>query len=105
MAESVPPMTVDELLKALDNPHFSSYLYFGSAREAGWNTAIGVQRFTPGLRVYRLTGEEAGEVKKKLGISGNPKGVVLDFQRGVIARLNKPQAEDALKIMDEVARA
>lgn len=105
MAESLPPMKVETLLTALDNPHFSSYLYFGGANDKGWKVARGVQKFMPGLRVYRLTGAEAGEVKATLGLSGNPRGVVLDFGRGIVARLNKAQTENALKVMEEVKNA
>jgi hypothetical protein len=105
VAESLPPLTTDELLTALDNPHFISYLYFGAANDAGWKVAIGAQRFSPGLRSYRIAAEKQAEVKRALKINGNPKGALLDFGRSVVSKLNKAQAEDPLYVLDEVAKA
>ncbi len=55
MAETLPPLSTSELLTALDNPHFSSYIFMGAKSEKGWLVARAAHELLPALRIYRVT--------------------------------------------------
>lgn len=105
MAESLPPMTLEELLAALENPHFSSYVYFGKEADKGWKVALAAQRYVPCLRVYRVSDSLKKDVRNKFDVTGAKSGVVFDFGTRVKATLTRTQTEKPLLVFDIIRGA
>ncbi len=105
MAESLPPLTLAELNTALTNPHFSTYLFFGEEVDQGWQIAIAAQQTLPGLRVYRVAAERAGEVRGAFNIAQGDVGVCFDFGTSVKEKLARAAAEDFLSLLEALKRA
>lgn len=102
MAESLPPLTLDDLLTDLDNPHFSGYVYIGKAADKGWAVAIGAQDFIPAVRVYRADPKVADEVRAEFDAAKKDVGLVFGWKRDVKRKLTQAETEDALTVMNAI---
>lgn len=105
MAESLPPLTLTDLNDALNNPHFSTYLFFGEEGDRGWTLAIAAQNTLPGLRVYRVAPECAGEVRSTFGVSVGDVGLCLDWGSTVKEKLDRAGADDFINLLEALRRA
>ena len=76
MAESLPPMSMEDLDEALKNPHFSSYVYIGREDSEGWAVAKDLQFNLPALRIYRVDAALETEIRNKCQVPAGQVGVV-----------------------------
>lgn len=93
MAESLPPMSMEDLDEALKNPHFSSYVYIGPEDSEGWAVAKDLQFNLPALRIYRVDGTFESETRNKYQVPAGRVGVVFDWTTNVKKTLTTAEAE------------
>jgi hypothetical protein len=105
MAETLPPMTLEQLHAALENPHFRSYVYFGKKTDRGWKVAVRSQEVMPALRVYLVAPSMAGEVRREYGVPPSHVGMVFGFGTTVKSTLPKSKAEDMFALTDAIIAA
>ncbi len=105
MAESLPPLTAQQLADALANPNFSDYVYFGLDGDKGWKVAVLAQSLIPALRVYRVAPEMQEEIREQLELAENVAGAVFGWDERVRDRLTKSQAGNAMRVIDALQAA
>jgi hypothetical protein len=105
MAETLPPMTLEQLHAALENPHFRSYVYFGKKTDRGWKVAVRSQEIMPALRVYLVAPSMAGEVRNEYGVPPSHIGMVFGFGTTLKSTLPKSKAEDMFALTDAIIAA
>ena len=94
MAESLPPMSVEDLDEALANPHFSSYVYIGPEDSEGWAIAKDMQFNLPALRIYRVDTTVETEIRNKFHAPAGRVGLVFDWTTNLKKTLSPAEAED-----------
>lgn len=106
MAEVLPPMTLLELLKDLDNGAFSDYVYIGG-RDDGWTVANMAHDWIPALRIYRVVPGKPveAEVRSEFNVASKYVGIVFGWDRRVVKRLTQSEAEDPQLVFDEIRKA
>ena len=102
MAESLPPLTLTDLLADLDNPTLTAYVFIGAEKDAGWKIALAAERMISAVRVYRIAPEIAAAVREQFDVTGGTVGIVFGFGRDVKDALTKAKAEDALKVFNAI---
>lgn len=105
MAETLPPMSIADLDSALQNPHFSSYVYLGADSSEGWETAKDLQFNIPALRIYRVDAALQGTVRTKFGVPADKVGIVFDWSTKVKQTLTEQEAEDFTTLLEAVDKA
>ena len=104
MAETVPPLTMDQLVDSLNNKNFSSYVFIGADTDTGWKMAIASQKILPALRVYRINQEMAAEVKARFNVTNGRVSIVFGWVADVKDMLTKEQAEDFLTVTNAITK-
>lgn len=102
MSETIPPMTWEDLQKALRIDSWKSYIYIGDAGDRGWEIAQLAHNLVPRLRVYLATDPE--ELKKG-GLAVTQPGIVFGFDDSPYKYLSKREAEDLATLVTAVAEA
>jgi len=105
MAETVPPLTIEQLEDSLNNQNFSSYVFIGAEEDTGWKMAIAAQKILPALRVYRIDQEMAAAVKAKFNVTDDQVCIVFGWVMDVKEMLTQEQAEDFLTVTDAITKA
>ena len=106
MAEELPPLTVQNLLDALANPNFKSYVYIGSATDRAWNLAKSAQNMLAGLRVYLVTTKVLGDqVRARFQVEPQFVGIVFGRGTDVKGKLPPAQTEDFLTLCEAINNA
>jgi hypothetical protein len=99
MAETLPPLTANDIRKYLNDDSFTVYLYIGNKKDRGWKIAMLAYGAIPKLRIYLV--KDIGLIREWVG-QKNPKGVVFGYDDEPKSFLNKAQAEDAIKVFDAI---
>ena len=102
MAETLPPLTTDDIKNYLNDDSFTVYLYIGNKKDKGWKIAMLAYGAIPSLRIYLV--KDIGLIREWVG-DKNPKGVVFGYDDIPRVFLNKAQAEDAIKVFDAIYEA
>jgi hypothetical protein len=105
MAETLPPMTLNQLDAALANPNFSSYAYIGRKSDVGWKLAVGAQGYIPAVRVYLVGDAVKQAFRQAYGVGPQKAGIAFDFQKNAKIQLTKKQCEDALTVLNSIRDA
>jgi hypothetical protein len=105
MAETLPPMTLDELNTALDNPHFSTYVYIGAENDKGWKMALAIFKLLPALRIYRVASSSAATIRQTFNVPNTHVGVVFGWDREVKETLTKAKSTDFFAVSSAITNA
>ena len=105
MAETLPPMTIEQLKDALKNPNFSTYVFIGDEGHTGWKMAMGAQKILPALRVYRVDNSVAGLVKNEFSVNESHIGIVFDWTTDVKQTLSEAEATDYFILTEALINA
>jgi hypothetical protein len=102
MAETLPPLTADDIRGPLNDPTFTVYLYIGKEEDEGWDNALFAFGLLPRLRIYlvrdvSLIGEFVGQKR--------PKGIVFGWNQTPKRLLNKKEAEDFKIVLKAIQEA
>ena len=101
MAEQLPPMGGAELVAALKNSTWSSYLYVGKASDKGWKNAVTAEGFLARVRVYQARDKDALDGSGISVTAGKP-GVVFGWGETPVKRLTKTQCADLGTVMQAI---
>ncbi len=104
MAETLPPMTIEQLRNALENPHFRSYVYIGNETDVGWRMAIAAQKILPALRVYRVAMSMAKVVRSEFTVPDICVGIIFGWTTDIKRTLAAAEAEDFLTLTEAIAK-
>ncbi len=104
MAETLPPLTADDVRGPLVDPTFSVYMYVGEETDDGWENALLAFGLLARIRIYLV--KDISLIKEWVG-QKKPRGVVFGWDDKPKQLLNKQEADDfkiVLKAIEE-ARA
>ncbi len=99
MAESLPPLTADDVEKDLQNPTFSAYIYIGAEADRGWQVAQVAFGLLPRLRIYRAA--QPGLVSRWLHDQTN-RGIVFGFDAQPKRELSQADTDDVVAVLNAV---
>ncbi len=102
MVNSLPPLSLAELVAEIEDPTFTSYVYIGAGSDKGWGIAKGAQKMIANVRVFRVAPAQGAEVRAEFSVPPSTVGIVFGFGRDVTARLNQATADDALKVFEAI---
>lgn len=102
MAESVPPLTTQDIEDDLQNPTFAVYLYVGSEDDPGWENAEIAFGLIPRLRIFLI--QDITAIAKWVG-NKRPAGVVFGWDDTVFQMLNKSEAADLKTVIKAIQAA
>jgi hypothetical protein len=102
MAETLPPMTQEELLKALGNDTWKSYVYIGKAGDKGWRVARAAEAFLARVRAYLV---KKADLLDGTEIEKNKPGIVFGWGAKPVKYLTQAQCKDLLIVMEEITEA
>jgi len=102
MAETMPPVTADDLRKYLENESFSVYLYLGREADKGWKYARIVYGLLARLRIYLV---EDPELVKEWTANRDPRGVVFGWGPEPKRYLSGAEAEDLETFLEAITQA
>ncbi len=105
MSESLPPLTINQLIEALKNPHFSAYLYLGKEAEKGWKLALAAQKIVPALRVYRIAPEKDNEIRSAFNLNSSCVGVIFGWDEKPKRCIESDLANDFLDLTEAIINA
>jgi len=105
MAETLPPLSIEQLNDALVNPHFSTYVYIGKQSDNAWKLALAAQRLLPALRVYCVAKSIATLLRREFEVPAQHVGVVFDWVDNVKVTLTKSKATDFLTLVQAITDA
>lgn len=102
MAETVPPLTVADIERDLQDKSFAVYLYIGESADAGWENAEIAFGLIPRLRIYLVKDRDA--VANWAG-DGTPTAIVFGWDDQVAERLDRDQASNLKTVIKSIQRA
>jgi hypothetical protein len=102
MAETVPPLTTQDIENDLTNPTFAVYLYVGNAGDPGWENAEIAFGLIPRVRIFLI--KDITAIAKWIGTE-RPAGVVFGWGDKVFQLLNKAEAADLKTVVKAIQRA
>jgi hypothetical protein len=102
MAETVPPLTADDIERDLINPTFAAYLYVGEETDPGWENAEIAFGLIPRLSIYLIKDRPA--IAKWVG-NKKPAGVVFGWDDKVSRFLNAKEAADLKTVVLAIQEA
>lgn len=102
MAETLPPLTADDIRGPLKDPTFSVYIYIGEKKDEGWDNARLAFEFRTRLRIYLV--KDIALVKEWVG-QKKPKGIVFGWDDKPKRFLNKKEAENFKVVMKAIREA
>jgi hypothetical protein len=103
MAETLPPLTAEQLRAALQNPSFSSYIYVGSDADDGWKAARAVHNLLPAVRIYLAL--DSRLIQEWLAGDPAAKGIVFGWGATVRRYLNEDEAGTFLTVLSAIQDA
>ena len=102
MAESIPPLTTNDVEKDINNPTFSVYIYIGQDTDSGWENAQIVFGLLPRLRIYRAA---QGNVVSKWLSDASKRGIVFGFDPEPRRLLSQAEADDLKAVLNAITSA
>lgn len=102
MAETLPPLTIDDIRGPLKNPTFSVYIYIGEKDEEGWESAEMAFKYRTRLRIYLV--HDAGLVAEWTK-QEDAKGIVFGWDEKPKRILNKSEADDLKTVLKAIREA
>lgn len=102
MAETVPPLTSQNIEDDLVNLDFAVYLYVGNETDLGWKFARTAFKLIPRLRIYLV--KDRSQIAKWAG-NTNPAGIVFGWGEKVHLYFSKAEAENLQLVLDTIAEA
>ena len=102
MAETLPPLTIDDIREPLKNKTFSVYLYIGNKGDEGWDNARLAFGLLPRLRIYLV--KDVSLISEFVG-QKKPKGIVFGWTQTPKRLLNKKEAEDFKIVLKAIQKA
>ena len=102
MAETVPPLTTQDIENDVTNPTFAVYLYVGGEADPGWENAEIAFGLIPRLRIFLI--KDITAIAKWIG-NKRPAGVVFGWGDKVFQFLNKAEAEDLKTVVQAIQGA
>ena len=100
--EECPPLTADDLQRALSNPTFSSYFYIGADDEEGWSNAQIVYGLFSRIRVYLV---KDPTIITQWTDGKRPRGIVFSWGDKPKQYLNKAETEDLKSVVTAIKNA
>jgi hypothetical protein len=105
MQDSMPPLTLDQMIAILENPNFKTYLVFGEESDDIWSMATAAQRFLPGVRSYLVKLAAQEDVKQSFDIPQDHVAIVFGRSSVVAQTLTIAQASDFLTVTEAISNA
>jgi deoxycytidine triphosphate deaminase len=105
MQDSMPPLSLDEMIAVLENPNYKTYLVLGKESEKAWKLGLAAQNFLPGVRSYLVKTPAQAEVKQHFNIPANHVGIVFGRSSFVSKTLTRTEANDFLIVTQAIANA
>lgn len=102
MAETLPPLTADDVKGPLKDPTFTVYMYVGNESDEGWDNALLAFGLLARLRIYLV--KDISSIKEWVGTK-KPRGVVFGWDDIPVRFLNKAEAEDAKTVLKAIVEA
>jgi hypothetical protein len=102
MADTVPPLTADDLERDLLDLDFAAYWYIGKETDRGWKFARTAFALIPRLRIFLI--EDHSHITKWVA-DKKPAAIAFGFDDTIHSFLNKKQAEDLQFVLDTIMDA
>jgi len=102
MAETLPPLTANDIRGPLKDPTFSVYLYVGSEEDIGWENAEIIFGLLSRLRTYLV--KNINLIQEWVGTE-KPSGVVFGWDDKVAKLLNKEETDDLKTVLNAITEA
>lgn len=106
MSDSMPPLTLAQMLDILSNPNFKTYLVIGKANDRAWKVGQAAERLMAGIRSYLVKADAKDEIIDHFGITPKTRvGIVFGLSADVKNTLTTKQAEDFLTVATAIEEA
>lgn len=102
MAETLPPLTGEDIRGPLKDPTFTVYMYVGDEGDEGWDNALIAFGLLARLRIYRVI--DISLIKEWTG-SKRPTGIVFGWDETPRRLLSKREAEDLRTVLTAIQDA
>jgi hypothetical protein len=107
-AHSLPPVTVEEVQRAIDDPSFSVYVYVGKASDRGWKVADFAFGLLARLRIYRAVSHgnlDPAWLDARRSNGAKPRGIVFGWDAVVDRYLDKAETESLEVVLKAIRDA
>lgn len=105
MQDSMPPLTLDQMISILENPNFKTYLVLGEESDDAWSMATAAQRFLPGVRSYLVKPPAQAEVRQHFDVPQDHVTIVFGRSSVVARTLTLGEASDFLTVTEAISSA
>ena len=102
MAETLPPLTADDVKGPLKDPTFTVYMYVGNESDEGWDIAQTAFEYVAKLRIYLV--RDISLIKEWVGLK-RPKGIVFGYDDQPQRFLNRQEADDLKTVLRAIRDA
>jgi hypothetical protein len=102
MAETLPPLTTNDIKNYLNDDSFTVYLYIGEEGDQGWDNARLAYGVLPKLRIYLV--REINLIEKWVE-NEKVKGIVFGWDDKRFESLDEQQANDFKIVLTTIQKA
>ena len=106
MSNSMPPLTLAQIIDILANPNFKTYLVIGKVNDRAWKVGQAAERLMAGVHSYLIKADAKDEIIDHFGITPKTRvGIVFGLSVDIKSTLTQKQAEDFLTVATAIEEA